>query len=131
MSFFNNNKTIEVNLLDTILTSDCCQQNALHNDAHAENLRNEWRTAKNIGDTKVWSEPTSVTLLDRLSGKKHCQIVYEGLRVLLDTGSSDSLVRKDWESNKLKKYLFHRWGEHYHPYSEYHVLQYLNLVIKR
>ena len=83
---------LEVNLLDAVLTSDWCRQTHLRNDAHLENFENELTSKKN-GDSKVRSEPTSVTILNILGGKKLRKIMYEGLRVLLDTGCSDSLVR--------------------------------------
>ena len=36
--------------------------------------------------------PTTVTLANVMGGKKHRTISHEGLRVLLDTGCSDSLL---------------------------------------
>ena len=75
----------------------------MRNDAHLENFENELRSKKN-SDTKVRSEPTSVTILNILGGKKLRKITYEGLRVLLDTGCSDSLVRAEYaKSGKEKK----------------------------
>ena len=60
-------------------------------------------SAKKDGDTRVRSEPTSVTLVNILGGKKQRKIAYEGLRVLLDTGCSDSLVRAEYASSGQKE----------------------------
>ena len=108
--------TKELNVLDTILTDDIMSSTALRNDVHNENFQNELNpnkksSCKNDDANKVRVEPTSVTLINLLGGKKHRKITYEGLRVLLDTGCSDSLVRATYakigeETNK--KYLFYR-----------------------
>ena len=88
----------EFNVLDAILTDDILSSTSLRNDVHNENFQNELNpnkknSCKNGGDTRVRIEPTSVTLVNLLGGKKHRKITYEGLRVLLDTGCSDSLLR--------------------------------------
>ena len=107
----------ELNAFDALLTDDLLSSSSqFANDVHPENFRNELSTnnknsAKNKVDSSVRVKPTSVTLVNLLGGKKNRKITYEGLRVLLDTGCSDSLVRATYakigeETNK--KYLFYR-----------------------
>ena len=45
----------------------------------------------------------SVTQVNILGGKKQRKIAYEGLRVLLDTGCSDSLVRAEYAGSGRKE----------------------------
>ena len=49
--------------------------------------------------------PTTVTLVNVRGGKKNRQTIHEGLRVLLDTGCSDSLLLAEYvkKNKKIKK----------------------------
>ena len=85
----------EFNILDNLLTSDILSSSHLRNDIYFENFQNELKPEKRDADKKIKFEPTSVTLVDLLGGKKQRQMTYEGLRVLLDTGCSDSLIRSE------------------------------------
>ena len=97
-------KSNELNILDKILTSDCKTTDKLRNDVRIENFQNELTKAKKNGVNQKRAQPTSVTLLNILGGKKNRKITYEGLRVLLDTGCSDSLVRAEYAKNgRIKK----------------------------
>ena len=52
--------------------------------------------------------PTTVTLANVMGGKKNRTISHEGLRVLLDTGCSDSLLyAKYCRTKKIKKIKIH------------------------
>ena len=86
----------ECNILDNLLTNDVLSSSNLRNDVYLENFQNELKPAKRDADKKIKFEPTSVTLVDLLGGKKLRQKIYEGLRVLLDTGCSDSLIRSEY-----------------------------------
>ena len=113
---------------------------ALRNDVHNENFQNELSTNKKIpckdcDDNRVRVEPTSVTLVNLLGGKKHRKITYEGLRVLLDTGCSNSLVRATYakigEEKKIKN-IYSTGNGNISTNSQSTIfLLYQNLVIKK
>ena len=127
-------KTSEVNLLHAVLTLDLLSQNELRDDARVKNNCHELKIAKMV-DSRVRIEPTSVTLLNILGGKKNRKIMYEGLRVLLDTGCSDSLVRTTYARTgiiKKTKSIYSTGGGNITTHSQSTIfLHYQNLVIRK
>ena len=77
--------------------------------------------------------PTTVTFVNIHGGKKHQQTVYEGLRVLLDSGCSDYLLLARYVK-KIKKKLIHiPHAEEVYQLSTKvtYIFHYQNLVIKK
>lgn len=60
----------EFNILDNLLTNDVLSSSNLRNDIYLENFQNELKPAKRDADENIKFEPTSVTLVDLLGGKK-------------------------------------------------------------
>ena len=90
-------KTKEFNLLDSVLTDDV-QNNKLVNDVHIKNeLKEEIISKQNLEQ-----EPTPVTIASVRGGKKNREIAHDNLRVLIDCGSSNSLIHKKY-ANALRK----------------------------
>ena len=104
--FYESNKKIkEFNKLDRLVTNDA--YNLIANDIQKKRkcsleLRASKKRKKDIRgkkdrkkENRALSEaerPTTVTLANVMGGKKQRTISHEGLRVLLDTGCSDSLL---------------------------------------
>ena len=61
----------EFNILDNLLTNDILSSSHLRNDIYLENFQNELKPAKRDADKNIKFEPTSVTLVDLLGGKKN------------------------------------------------------------
>jgi len=78
------NITHELNILDKIISIDCASSNKLLNDFHKNEMKN---------NSKM--EPTPVTIAAMKGGKKNRELKYSNLRVLIDTGSSHSLINKN------------------------------------
>ena len=76
-----------MNILDKLISTDCTSSNKLLNDFHKNEMKN---------NSKM--EPTPVTLANIKGGKKGRDITYSNLRVLIDTGSSHSLLHKKYSS---------------------------------
>ena len=70
-----------MNKLDNIISKDCATSNRLLNDFHKNEMKNNSRM-----------EPTSVTRADIKGYKKNRELKHKNLRVLIDTGSSHSLL---------------------------------------
>ena len=87
----------EFNLLDSVLSDDV-HNNKLVNDVHIKNeLKEEIDLKKKEG-----KEPTPVTIATVRGSKKDREIKYDNLRVLVDCGSSHSLINKRY-ANTLRK----------------------------
>jgi len=84
--------THEMNVLDKIISTDCTSTNKLLNDFHTNEMKN---------NSKV--EPTPVTIASIRGGKKNREVKYTNLRVLIDTGSSHSLINKKYSSKNNQK----------------------------
>ena len=95
-------KNLEFNKLDRLVTKDAMElANDIHNlKARRKNIRRCELNAK----TKMASaeRPTTVTFVNVFGGKKHRQTVHEGLRVLLDSGCSDSLLLSSYVKQTKK-----------------------------
>jgi hypothetical protein len=92
------NITHEMNVLDKMISADCTKPNKLLNDFHANEMKNKFQM-----------EPTPVMIAVIKGGKKNREIKYDNLQVLIDTGSSHSLINKKYglESNRkesIKQY---------------------------
>ena len=93
----------EINLLDRLISNDV--RNQFVSDIHNRSSKKlklgrcELRTKRKITCAE---KPTIVTFVTVLGGKKDRQAVHKGLRVLLDTGCSDSLLVAKY-AKKLKK----------------------------
>merc|ERR1711884_572885 len=85
------NKNLEFNKLDRLVTKDAM---GLANDIHKEQRKKNRACCELNANTQMASaeRPTTVTFVNVFGGKKHRQMVHEGLRVLLDSGCSDSLL---------------------------------------
>ena len=62
------------------------------NDLHNSDLLNDIHDKKESKNKLERMEPTPVTLANVRGGKKHRGFSHEGLRVLIDTGCSHSLI---------------------------------------
>ena len=87
----------ECNKLDRTISVDKYKEKELKNDIHANELRfgsssrfNKNRKRK-LSETSV-NNPTPVTLISIMGGKKNRSVVKKDLRVLLDSGSSHSMA---------------------------------------
>ena len=81
-----------MNVLDNIISTDCTSPDTLLNDFHNNEMKNNSKT-----------EPTPVTIANIKGGKKNREIKYGNLRVLIDTGSSHSLLNKQYSSKNKRK----------------------------
>ena len=86
------NTTHEMNVLDKMISIDCISSNKLLNDFHANEMKNNFQM-----------EPTPVTIAAIKGGKKNREIEFNNLRVLIDTGSSHSLINKKYSSKSKRK----------------------------
>ena len=77
----------EMNMLDKLISTDCATSNELLNDFHKSEMKNNSKT-----------EPTPVTIAAIKGGKKNRKVKHDNLRVLVDTGSSHSLLHKKYSS---------------------------------
>ena len=84
----------ELNILDSIINVDL-HNTKLSDDVHRTNGLND------ISNSSKNKEPTPVTLINVFGGKKNRSKSHEGLRVLIDTGCSHSIILKKY-CNKLK-----------------------------
>ena len=91
----------KLNILDSIINVDL-NNKKLSNDVHKENGLND------ISTNSKKNEPTPVTLINVVGGKKNRSKIHEGLRVLIDTGCSHSIILKKYcrklTENKEKEY---------------------------
>jgi hypothetical protein len=91
----------ELNVLDSIINKNL-ENTKLSNDVHRKN------GLKDISKINKKSEPTPVTLINVFGGKKSRNKNHEGLRVLIDTGCSHSIILKKYckklKDNKEKEY---------------------------
>jgi hypothetical protein len=97
----------ELNVLDKLISENMILSDELINDVHKENeLKNNSKHMK--------KEPTPVTLANIKGGKKDRQNKYEGLRVLIDTGCSHSIVADKYtnkkQTEKNKKIFYRKWN---------------------
>ncbi len=99
-----NNDTIngELNLLDRLIITDVTNEHKLVNDLHYDNeLRTNENTRKSSSGT-LSEKPTPVTLVNIRDGKKGRNLRHQGLRVLLDSGTSHSIAGRNC-AKKLKE----------------------------
>ena len=90
-------------MLDKLISKDA--EAFLANEVHNKSLKRkncELRAKNKIAAPQC---PTTVTLVNVRGGKKNRRTVHEGLRVLLDTGCSDSLLLAEFvkKNKKIKK----------------------------
>ena len=81
-----------MNKLDDIISKDCAISNRLLNDFHKNEMKN---------NSKM--EPTPVTRAAIKGGKKNRELKHNNLRVLIDTGSSHSLLNIIYSSKNKRK----------------------------
>ena len=84
----------ELNVFDKIITNDV-NDNGLVNDVYENELK--------INSIKSIPQPTPVTLANIYGGKKNRNIKHEGLRVLIDTGCSHSIMLGKYCQSKKTK----------------------------
>merc|ERR1712115_323141 len=105
MSNKTKNKKIkqELNLLDNLISDDA--EAFLANEVHHGSLKRKRCELRAKNQKAVSQRPTTVTFVNVRGGKKNRRTIYEGLRVLLDTGCSDSLLLAKYvkKNNKIKK----------------------------
>ena len=110
------NKNLEMNKLDCLVTNDV--YNLIANDIPKKRkcsleLRASKKRKKSVVETRITKKnkgrseterPTTVTLANVMGGKKNRNVSHEGLRVLLDTGCSDSLLHTKYcRTKKITK----------------------------
>ena len=105
MSNKTKNKQIkqELNLLDNLISEDA--EAFLANEVHHGSLKRKCCELRAKKQMAVSQRPTTVTLVNVRGGKKnrrtiHRRTIHEGLRVLLDTGCSDSLLLAEYVKKK-------------------------------
>ena len=93
----------ELNLLDNLISDDA--EAFLANEVHHGSLKRKRCELRAKNQKAVSQRPTTVTLVNVRGGKKNRRTIHEGLRVLLDTGCSDSLLLAEYvkNNNKIKK----------------------------
>ena len=105
-----------MNKLDCLVTNDV--YNLIANDIPKKRkcsleLRASKKRKKSVVETRITNKnkgrseterPTTVTLANVMGGKKNRNVSHEGLRVLLDTGCSDSLLHTKYcRTKKITK----------------------------
>lgn len=101
----NKSKTVfkpELNVLDQLITSNSYKANELLNDVHGDELKNN---SKNTD-----SEPTPVTIANVFGGKKKRTIKHEGIRVLLDSGCSHSIIKAKYADKHTQTKTKHAYA---------------------
>ena len=111
----------ELNKLDCLVTNDAyiliandiqkkrkCSLELRASKKRKKDIRGKKARTKENSALSEAERPTTVTLANVMGGKKNRTISHEGLRVLLDTGCSDSLLyAKYCRKKKLKKKKIH------------------------
>jgi hypothetical protein len=92
-----------MNKLDKIIENDSSNEKKLTNDVHDNELKFGFRKNK-TKEEKSSLQPTPVTLVNIRGGKKGRTTVLNGLRVLLDSGSSHSVA-----TTQCAKENKHKW----------------------
>ena len=85
----------ELNVLDKLVSEDVYKTKERMNEFHNNELKNS--------SESLDVEPTPVTLANVKHGKKNRNNKHEGLRVLIDTGCSHSIILEKYIKQKLKE----------------------------
>ena len=97
----NKNSVIkEFNVFDSLITKNILELSNLANDIQRNELTAEWSTNEMTKNSQ--EQPTTVTLAHVKEGKKNRINKFENLKVLVDTGASDSIVHSRYVQKKFK-----------------------------
>ena len=90
-------------MLDKLISKDA--EVFLEDEVHDGSLKRKRCELRAKNKMAPSQRPTTVTLVNLRGGKKNRRTVHKGLRVLLDTGCSDSLLLAEYvtKNKKIKK----------------------------
>ena len=87
-------------MFDKLISKDA--EAFLADEVHDGSLKRKRCELRAKNQMAASQRPTTVTLVNVRGGKKNRQTIHEGLRVLFDTGCSDSLLLAEYVK-KIKK----------------------------